>query len=71
MYEHNHKNDPSSYTNNRKPVVLIYYEVYENPMEAIRREKQIKGWTRNKKEALIKGDLVSLRGFSRKVFRKR
>ena len=56
VYEHNHKNDPNSYTNNRKPVELVYYEEFSNPMDAIRREKQIKGWSRDKKEALIQGD---------------
>ena len=32
---------------------LIYYEIYHTAREAISREKQIKGWTREKKEALI------------------
>jgi putative endonuclease len=33
---------------------LIYYEVTDDIHSAIRREKQIKGWLRNKKLALIK-----------------
>jgi putative endonuclease len=33
---------------------LIYYEVYDDPENAIVREKQIKGWLRKKKIALIK-----------------
>lgn len=32
---------------------LIYYEVYDNPTAAIAREKQLKNWSRSKKEALI------------------
>lgn len=32
---------------------LVYFEEYENVWDAIEREKQIKGWTRKKKEALI------------------
>ena len=32
---------------------LVYYEKYENPTEAIKREKQLKGWTRAKKIQLI------------------
>jgi putative endonuclease len=32
---------------------LIYYEKYDNPNEAISREKQLKKWSRKKKEALI------------------
>ena len=33
---------------------LVYYEVYPTPLEAIAREKQLKGWRREKKVALIK-----------------
>jgi hypothetical protein len=32
---------------------LVYYEVFTNVRAAIRREKEIKGWTRKKKIALI------------------
>jgi len=32
---------------------LVYYEIYTQPMEAIAREKQIKGGSRKKKVALI------------------
>ncbi len=33
---------------------LIYYEIFNDPYEAIKREKQLKGWTRKKKINLIK-----------------
>lgn len=33
---------------------ILYHEVYENKSEALKREIQIKGWSRVKKEALIK-----------------
>lgn len=33
---------------------LVHYEAFSTPEEAIKREKQLKGWTRNKKENLIK-----------------
>ena len=33
---------------------LVYFETYESILDAIAREKQIKGWTRAKKIALIK-----------------
>lgn len=35
---------------------LVYQEEYPLRIEAMRREKQLKGWTRAKKEALISGD---------------
>src|SRR5579859_4545455 len=34
---------------------LVYYEAHANPAMGIRREKQLKAWTRKKKVALIKG----------------
>ncbi|MGD9807628.1 MAG: GIY-YIG nuclease family protein [Deferribacterales bacterium] len=34
--------------------ILLYYEVLDDIEEAIKREKQIKGWTRKRKEDLIK-----------------
>ena len=40
---------------------LVYSEEYETRKEAMRREKQLKGWTRAKKEALISGDLELLK----------
>ncbi len=33
---------------------LVYYETYNNPADAIGREKEIKGWVRKKKLKLIK-----------------
>ena len=32
---------------------LVYYEVYPSPRDAIAREKEIKGWKRSKKNALV------------------
>jgi putative endonuclease len=32
---------------------LVYFEIYRHPMNAITREKQLKGWVRSKKIALI------------------
>jgi putative endonuclease len=35
---------------------LVYYEEYQRIDEAFYREKQIQGWSRKKKEALIEGN---------------
>ena len=32
---------------------LVYYEIFDNPTSAIEREKQIKSWSRRKKDELI------------------
>ena len=40
---------------------LVYFEQYQTRKESMTREKQLKGWTRAKKEALIKGDLKLLK----------
>ena len=53
MYEHKNKliaGFSSKYNVNK----LIYYEVFNNPKEAIIAEKKIKGWIRRKKIDLIK-----------------
>jgi len=45
----------ANYTKKRLPVKLIYYEEYSRIDEAFYREKQVQGWSRKKKEALIDG----------------
>ena len=54
--EHMEGMDVRSYTYYRRPVKLVYYETFIDPNEAIEFEKQIKGWSRRKKEALIEGN---------------
>ena len=41
------------YTKKRRPVALVFTETYDRMLHAIARERQIKGWSRAKKEALI------------------
>ncbi|MBW8361302.1 MAG: GIY-YIG nuclease family protein [Kaistella sp.] len=45
----------SNHTKKRLPVKLLYYEEYSRIDEAFYREKQVQGWSRIKKEALING----------------
>jgi len=42
------------FTRERKVIKLLYSEKYLNSKEAFGRERQIKGWRREKKENLIK-----------------
>ena len=50
----------ADYTSRRRPVKLVWSERFERLTEAIAMERQIKGWSRAKKEALIRGDYNAL-----------
>jgi putative endonuclease len=55
LYFHcNTEANSKAFTAKFKCFYLIYYERYEDVNTAIDREKQIKGWKRDKKETLIK-----------------
>ena len=43
----------AKYTAGRRPVTLVYCEQCDSLSEALKRERQLKGWTRAKKESLI------------------
>ena len=58
--EHEKDIDAKCYTFSRRPLALVFAEPYQFVNEAIAREKQIKGWSRGKKEALIRGDIEEL-----------
>jgi putative endonuclease len=49
------------YTSRRRPVTLVYAEHFPLIVDAIAYERRIKGWSRVKKEALIRGDWEALR----------
>jgi putative endonuclease len=46
----------SNHTKKHLPVRLVYYEEFQRIDEAFYREKQIQGWSRKKKEALINSE---------------
>ena len=52
------------YTLSRRPVVLVYAEHFESIVDAIAAERQIKGWSRAKKRALIDGDWNAIRALA-------
>ena len=41
------------YTHTRRPVTLVFSEEFPTREDALSRERQVKGWSRKKKEALI------------------
>ena len=53
VYEHKHHLDRGSYTDRYNIEYLIYYESTSDVKAAIEREKQIKGWNRQRKDKLI------------------
>ncbi len=53
VYEHKNHLDKGSFTARYNVEHLVYYEATNNPVAAIEREKQIKGWNRNRKIKLI------------------
>ena len=48
------------YTARRLPVTLVFHQAFDRIDDAIAAERQVKGWRRDKKEALIRGDYPSL-----------
>ncbi len=64
VWEHN-AGVVEGYTHSRRPVVLRCVEEFESINQAIDRERQIKGWSRRKKQALIGGRYEELPELSR------
>jgi putative endonuclease len=61
----------ADYTRRRRPVKLLWQQQFENVGEAFFWEKRIQGWSRAKREALIRGDYTALPGLAKKDFSKR
>ena len=53
-----------SYTSSRRPVTLVYAEEFEHIHDAYAREKQVQGWNRAKRMALVEGRITDLPGLS-------
>ena len=54
------------YTAKRRPVELVYAQHFQQITDAIAAERQVKGWRREKKIALIEGRLGDLPGLSKR-----
>lgn len=59
IYQHQ-QGEGSNFTKKHRPVKLVYFEEYERIDEAFHREKQVQGWNRKKKKALINGEFHKL-----------
>lgn len=60
VQEHQTGVHPESYTFGRRPVKLVWSEIVDSYVEAFQWEHRIKGWSRAKKEALIRGDIEGI-----------
>ena len=56
----------ANYTRKRLPVELVYYEEFDRVSDAFYREKQVQGWRREKKLALIEGRHEELKELAKK-----
>jgi predicted GIY-YIG superfamily endonuclease len=55
----------SGYTSTRLPVKLVWSDEFPTRYEALSAERQIKGWSRTKKLALIRGDWALIQALAR------
>jgi predicted GIY-YIG superfamily endonuclease len=60
----------TGYTSHRLPVELAWSQECSSREEAISAEMQIKGWSRKKKEAMMRGDWSAVSQLAKKDFRK-
>jgi len=60
-----HAGDASDYTRCRLPIELVYSQEFPTEHDAFLRERQVKGWSRAKKEALVRGDFEALISLSK------
>jgi putative endonuclease len=58
----------ASYTRGRQPITLVFAQEYDDIGTAYAREKQVQGWSRRKREALIDGAYNELPALSKKLF---
>jgi putative endonuclease len=57
----------NGYTALRRPVTLVFRQYFDRMEDAVSAERQVKGWRREKKEALIRGDFAALPRLSRRA----
>jgi predicted GIY-YIG superfamily endonuclease len=57
----------NGYTAHRRPLALAFHQEFERIEDAVAAERQVKGWPREKKEALILGDLAALPALSQRA----
>lgn len=69
--QHQSGYDERSYTYSRRPVELVFQYEFNDIHQAIAFEKQVKGWNRKKKEAIINGEWDKLPELSMNSIKKK
>jgi len=54
--EEHRSGDGSKYVRSRLPCKLVYTEEHEDRSSALKREAEIKGWNKARKERLVRGE---------------
>jgi len=72
LWQHEQGVEASSYTYSRRPVKLVWTsDETQHYYDALKWERQIKGWRRAKKQALIRGEYDAIHGIVKAERRKR
>ena len=71
LRQHNSDDLGAVYTRKRRPVVLVWAGEFPTVVEAYAFEKQVQGWSRSKREALIRGDFTALPALSKRKRRRK
>ena len=66
IWQHNTGELGAAYTRRRRPVRLVWSAWFDSMTEAFAFEKRVQGWSRKKREALIRGDFDALPDLSRR-----
>ncbi len=69
LFQHQNKLIPGCYTCTKLPVQLVYSQDFPTREEALAAERQLKGWSRRKKEAFINGDWTALSACSTRLIK--
>ena len=67
VMQHNSPDQGAIYTRSRRPVYVAWSGWFDRVEDAYRFEKQVQGWSRKKREALIRGDWTALPGLARRA----
>lgn len=65
--QHNFGEIVSCYTFSRRPLALVFFQEFSTREQALASERQIKGWSRNKKQAMIRGDWVEVSRLAKSI----